>query len=65
MKKMEHKLTRLSRFILTLAALALSACGPREAEPWRSVLKQYAGEGTVRELLLVQYKGGSDAGVTY
>ena len=62
---MEHKPQRLSLFILTLAVLVLSTCSPREAEPWRSALRQYAGEDAVRELVLVRYKGGSDASVTY
>ena len=62
---MEHKPQRLSLFILTLAVLVLSTCSPREAEPWRSALRQYAGEDAVRERVLVRYKGGSDASVTY
>ena len=59
---MKHRI--LSPIILTIILL-LTACGPREAEPWRSVLKQYAGEDAVRELLLVRCVGGSDASVTY
>ncbi len=59
---MKHR--TLSPIILAILLL-LTACCPREAEPWRSVLRQYAGEDDVRELLLVRYMGGSDASVTY
>lgn len=48
-----------------LTLLILTACSPRETEPWRSVLKQYQNDGTVRELLLVQVKDGSNATVRY
>ena len=61
---MIHTTQRLFPFLLLLL-LSMASCGPREAEPWRSVLRQYAGEDAVRELLLVQYKGGSNASVTY
>ena len=50
---------------LLASALFLAACGPRESEPWSSVLKQYAGDSGVRELLLVQSGEGSNATVRY
>ena len=48
---------------LLASALILAACGPRESEPWSSVLKQYAGDDAVHELLLVQSAEGSNATV--
>lgn len=49
--------------LLAATLLLLGSCGPRE--PWRSVLRQYAGDEGVRELLLVQSEGGSNARVCY
>ena len=50
---------------LLASALFLAACGPRESEPWSSVLKQYSGDDAVHELLLVQSAEGSNATVRY
>ena len=55
----------LSPILPAAALLLLAACGPREAQPWRSILAQYAPDESVRELLLVQCKGGSNATVKY
>ena len=54
------------RLLSALAILLLFSCAPREQEPWRGILKQYAGHDEVRELVLVACKpGSSEAEVRY
>ena len=48
-----------------LFLLTLTACAPRETEPWRGILGQYTPDTDVRELLLVQAASGSEATVRY
>jgi L,D-peptidoglycan transpeptidase YkuD (ErfK/YbiS/YcfS/YnhG family) len=53
-------------FLAGALSLLLAACSsPRCTEPWRSVLKQYAPDEAVQELLLVRYEQGSDATVFF
>ena len=56
----------LRRILLPLSFIScLCACAPRESQPWRGILAQYASDESVRELLLVESLGGSEATVRY
>ena len=48
-----------------LCLLTVSACAPQETEPWRGILRQYAPNPDVQELLLVRCGSGSEASVRY
>ena len=60
---MKTLIARISLPILVL--MTLSACRSGETEPWHGILRQYAPDTGVQELLLVRSTGGSDAVVRY
>lgn len=62
---MHNKFFPFSGLCFSLLLLLAACASPVTKEPWRRVLKQYATDASVQELLLVHCDQGSDATVYF